>query len=785
MKKIMDFIVDKRKWFLVCFLVLAIAGAVASFLVKVNYDMTVYLPKNAETTKAMEIMYEEFGDNGTITVMIPDVDLSEALSVKTEIVAVQNIKGVIWLDTVLLEYKGAYEYMTGATVSDEQFLQFIFSLYNNPEMIPPEMLPMLSVFDGFYKDGKALYQVTFIGSAFDASTVAAIDEIKEIVGNANMAGAAASSYAMQTAIEKELGRALIIIIPALLLILFIATTSFFDPFIFIAVIAIAILLNIGTNFLLGSISYLTNSIAMVFQLAISMDYAIFFLHTFKAQRKKGLSATDGAKAALAKSLSPISASSLTTIAGFLAMLFMRYTIGFDMGIVMAKAIVFSLLSVFLFMPGFVVFTSKAIDKLEHRSILSFFKRKQKVSQSTNSDVPLANLEQRFENGSILTAIATVDSVAKPLSEAIPKDSDASVKIKPTFGERFAGGIVKLRYILPVIFIVVAVLAFFGQNNNDFQYGQLATAGGEGSTLMTDKIKIEETFGSQNNAVILLSNNYADKEYDLTVKLLGLTLDGKNYITSAQSYSFLAVLGDVPAYMESQFLGDHYRRIILVVDTPEESDEAFAVADEMRRLMDIEMPDGGYYIMGDTLTTQDIKTINESDYSLVILLTLVFILTILLVTFRSPMIMIILGIVIQGAIWINMSIPFLLSEPLVFLGYLIASCIQMGCTIDYGILLSSNYNDYRKSTNKKSAAIQAFLSTIGAITTSAAILATVGFVVGMTGTTPAVASLGMLLGRGTIISYLAMMFVLPQLLVLFDKPIRLSTLKLTQKSKRLQ
>jgi predicted RND superfamily exporter protein len=526
----------------------------------------------------------------------------------------------------------------------------------------------------------------------------------------------------------------------LLLILFLASSSYFDPVVFIVVIAVSVVLNAGSNLILGAVSHLTNSVAVLLQVAISMDYAIFFLHAFKDERKKGLSAEESVKNAFCKAFRPVSASSLTTIASFAAMLFMRYTIGFDIGLVLGKGIILSLITVFFFMPCFVLLTHKAIEKGEHEGFLTMIKKLFKRKSQNSTPV-----------------------------------------LKPTFKEGVAKLIVKARLVVPIVFALLIVPAFFAQSNNNFMYGELASSGGEGSVLQTDREAIVAAFGSQNTAVVLFKNEFADKESALSIKLQAL-----ENVKSVQSYAIVLSLGGEEAanLSKGNFVGDRFRRIIITLDTDEESDEAFALASKIRKTVGEEFADEegneNYYILGGTLSTQELKKINIDDFNLVSILTLVFIMVILLVTFRGLILPLILGVVIQSSIWFGMAVPFLLSEPLVFLGYLVVSCVQMGATIDYGILLSSHYTENRKTMDKFEAAKRAFMSSIGPVTTSASILAMVGFSVAISGLTAVTSALGMLLGRGTVISYFMMMFVLPEILLLLDKPIKLTTLKRFEK-----
>lgn len=773
MRKFTEFIVSKRKIFFVIFVALAVAGAVSMNFVKVNYDLSSYLPEDSESKISMEVMYDEFGDNGTLTVMASTLTLKEALAVKEEISGVENVESVLWLDTALGEYLTQYKAIIAmmwpetANMDEAQLLEFMLGLLDSdPDSaeegapsIPDAIRPMMEeMVKPFYQDGKALYQVTFTGTAYDESTVTAIDDIKAIGNDMRLGGAAASSYVMQKTLNKELILAAAIIVPLLLILLFSATRSYFEPVVYLIVIGISVLLNMGSNLIIGSISYLTNSIAALIQVAVSMDYSIFLLHSYKCERAGGLSAEESAKAALRKSMSPVSASSLTTIAGFVALMFMRYALGMDIGLVLTKGIVFSLLTAFLFMPGFLVMTDKALMRGEHRMLFEVIAGKPKRTAETAA-----------------ASVTPQDSEETAVAESQASRCEPR---KKSFSDRFAGGLMKLRFVLPILFLALMIPGCYFQGQNDFQYGELASAGGEGSVLMNDRQAIEEVFGSQNNAVVLIERALGEeKELELANKLAEL-----DFIGGVQSYAYLQqTAGTVPSYMDAQFHSENYSRIILVVNTAEESQEAFDAVETIRTLLQEELPDGGYYLMGSSVSTLELKKINNSDYTLSTMLTMIFIFCILLVNMQGLVLPVLLALLIQGSIWINMSIPALAGMPMIYLGYLFVSCFQMGCTVDYGILLSSHYRTNRKTADKFTAAKEAFKASFGPISLSASILALVGFAVGLSGSIPATSNIGLFLGLGTVVSYVAMVFVLPTLLVIFDKPIQWTTLRRRKKA----
>lgn len=732
MKRFCDFVVDKKKIFIVVFVLLAIVGGVTFSFVKVNYDMSKYLPEDSETYDAMQTMYREFGDNGTLSVMASDVTYAGAYGVKKKIEAIDGIESVIWLDTALLEFRAAI----APDMSDEAFITMVLiALSADPSLVPEEFA---STLETFFKDGKALYQVTFTGSSYDAETVAAIDGIKALGHEFRLSGMAASSYAMQKCIQSELTLMLAVLAPLLLILLFSATSSFFEPIIYVAVIGVSVLLNMGSNIILGSVSYLTNSIAAIIQVAVSMDYAIFLLHSYKKIRARGSDAADSAKQALRGSLSPISASSLTTIAGFVALTFMKYKFGLDIGLVLTKGIVCSLITCFLFMPGFLVLTDKLLMNGSHRTVIDVLKGVRK-----HPGFHSAKEERKHEE----------KSAEKTRKEGLSRK------------------ILGLRFIVPLLFIAFLLPSYLTQRSNMFLYGELASSGGEGSELLLDRAAVEETFGSQNNLVVMLEREHWDRETELAAKLGAL-----DCVSAVQSYSVIAeMMGEVPAFMAETFRSENYSLVILTVDTDEESEEAFAAVNEIKAAVR-ETLDGGYKIVGNTPSTMELKEINQKDYTLTTTLALIFIFVILLLNKRGLVLPVIMAAVIQGSIWINMAIPAIAGIPLVYLGYLIVSCFQMGCTIDYGILFSSNYSECRKTMNKFDAVRAAYSLSFGAISLSAAILILVGFTVGVVGSIPSTSNIGLLLGLGTFVSYVTMTFVLPLFLVLMDKPISVTTLK---------
>ena len=776
LEKICNFIVDKRKWFMTVFVLLTIVFAVCIFFVNINYDMTDYLPKDSETFKAMDTMFDEFGEGAVASIMISDIpdasnNLLKVLDIREKVEKVKGVNHVLWIDTALKEIYPTVKDVTvhvpifgdktiGQLCKDENaFVKLAlgnFSLLIKELDKYPDMKGQLDMMLGqFFKDDKVLLQVFFDENSYSKTTVHAIDDIKEIVTDSgykvSLGGMAASAYAMETIMESELFKLIMIVAPTIIVLLFLATSSYFEPIVYLLIIGISVILNMGSNIMMNSVSYLTFSIAALIQMAVSMDYSIFIMHAYKDNRKNGMQPIEASKAALRKSLTSVSASSLTTIAGFIALVFMSYKIGTDIGLVLAKGILCSLLTAFLFMPGFVVLCDKPIMKGEHRTIFRWIK-----------DTNLKRKAKKYGT--------TVEYL-----QAQPKKHPNA-----------SNNLLKLRFIVPILFVALLAPAYMAQNNNHFMYGELASSGGDGSTLMVDRAEIQETFGSQNQMVVLINKEYSYEEEKALADKLAKVENVGMVQSMAVIEGALPEGMQVPGFLKAQFIGKHdYRMIMLIIDNGEVGEEdpsAFKVVDDVKKIVSEEL-DGGYYVIGNSVVAEDLKVINQKDYTLSTGLALLFIFIILLFTFKGLILPLILALLIQGSIWYAMTIPAFSGMTIVFLGYLIVSCFQMGCTIDYGILFSNNYLNYRKDNDKLTACKLAFKNSIGAISLSAAILMTVGYVVGIAGSIPATSNIGLLLGIGATVSYIAMTYILPLFLVLFDKPIRLTTLKFKSKKEK--
>lgn len=819
-------VVKKRLLFTVIFAVIFVASIVGFFFVNTNYDSTAYLPSDSEVKQGLSEMFDNFGGGGNGSVMITktveneqkSILFDEAKKFKQKICEIKGVDGVMWLDdlfasftkdfnddytqseyaeTILLLLRLTEKVDVSDLANNETIKSLIAGIdLSDPETVIKAVDSVLATFAKKYfdeeiatgnysfdsKKGKAiilsalaqtlknpefagkidgfgvneaeellhgfassiemfysadengkyspLFQVTFVGSDYEKSTINAVDDIRTTAKNSgygiHMSGNAATTYNSIDCVEKQTTYALIAVGAVVLVILFLFSTSFWEPVLYLAAIGIAVVINMGTNVVMGSVSYLTSGVAGILQLALSMDYSIFLLSRFKQEKEKNPDPEIAMINAIKASLSPISASSLTTIASFVALMFMSYSIGLDMGIVFTKGVIFSLASVFMLLPALAIYSNKLIVKTEHKSFkLTLYK--------------------------------------------------------------FTGAVQKARFVLPIFLLAVIVLSAVGQNYMKFGYGDTATFGSEGSLIYEDKQAIESIFGSQNQLAALIKNDKGmqkittvDGKEIPVEEAITTELAAKDYVITAQSASVIKSSGTdklLPASFLKQFdNGGEYNRIVTYLDLPEEGEETEKAIKEIREIFaEYGVEKGDYYLLGGSSSALEIKEIVNKDYTTITWVSILLVMVILLVTFRNAILPVLLIFVIQGSVWISMSISVLTGDVIVFLGYMIVSAVMLGATIDYGILVTSNYLEQRKSYEKFDAIKFAVSKSSRAVLTSSLILCCAGIVLSLTSTMPAIKVFGDLISRTAASSLVLVFTLLPCLLTVFDKWIEKTTL----------
>ena len=680
MKKLFENAIRKKKTVIILFLCAAVVSAFLMLGVGQNFDMSEYLPAHSDSKIGIDILKDEYSYNGSALMMLENKSIVEVLGAKESLEEISGIEAVVWLDDVA-------------------------DLKQPVELIDEE------VRNNYYNSGNALLQIVFTEDDYSNQTQSAIDNIKGIFGDdVILSGSAMDAYMNIRSINGNMMGSISIALGITLIILFLTTNSIAEVILFLLTMGVAVLLNLGTNVIFGKISYMTFACAAILQLAVSMDYSIFLLHRFSYERQ---TESDPAKAmvrAQRASFASIMSSGATTIVGFLALVFMSYTMGADMGLVLAKGIVLSLLCVMLLLPVLAVLFVKFIDKTTHKPLLPSLKRVQHM----------------------------------------------------------LGG--KVKYVVIGVLILVSVISYMAQNNNTFMYSS-SDVGDAKQTEMN--AKIQNTFGESNNFVVLVPRGTETNEYDMVSKLE--TLDTVKSVQGIYAFIDPATPQEiVPDYIRDEFLSENYSRYIVEVDTPIESEEATQAVEQIRQVAAayFEQP----YVTGASPVIYDIAQTTSGDFSLVTILSMIFVGLIILVTFRSLTVPVILLFIIETSIWINMAIPYFQGIPMIFLGYMIVSAVQLGATIDYAILMTNYYLEGRKTLDKRGAADYAVEKAGASIMVSALVLATAGFVFAGSFTQAAMAQFGTLIGRGALLSGFLTIFVLPQLLITLDGVIKKTTLK---------
>lgn len=728
-----NFVVKHKLAIIIVFVIAIIVSVVCVFFVNVNYDSSQYMPEDSDLRKGMDIMYSEFDGNSMAQVMVKDLTYQDALALKKQIEAVNGVASVIWLDTMVSKIVNESlplfikrKVDTNAAEITQFMLSYAKAIPEDKE-INRKLLPhfvsiilsgelkidinsisdMQAQLKDYYKNNSALMQVLFTDTDYSELTFQAVEKIRALEYKVHMLGNPAMVYNSRVTVDKQTLIALGIAALILIIILFITSSSYFEPVIFMATIGIAVLLNMGTNILLPSISYMTKSVASVLQLALTMDYSIFLLHRYKQEQKLGVSNKDAMAAAIKHSLSPISASSMTTILSFVAIMFMSYSIGFDLGFVLAKGVLFSVLSVFFLLPNLILMTNKLIAKSEHKTFTLNFKK------------------------------------------------------HSTF-------LLKTRKFLPILVILIVIPCIYMQSANTFVYGNGATFGGESSIIYDDRLVIENTFGTQNQIALLIPSRYADKEAKLTMAINNL--DGVKSAQGLAVIEEAGLVGMMPPEILGQFVAKsgNYRRIVIFLNVPEESAETTAVLNNLITVINQHL-EGDYYLVGESSSVLEIKEVVDKDFTLITILSILLVGLVIAVAFKSLSIPVILVLIIQSSIWMAMSIPFMAGTPMVFLGYLMVSAILLGTTIDYAILYANNYAAARRTENKDQALRLAIAGSSKTIVTSASIFTLIGFAVSAVSSMPAIQLFGSSIGFGGLTSMLMVLILLPQALYLLDKP----------------
>ena len=744
LEKLATFIVEKRNMFFLLYIFAAIFCVFAMNWVNVENDVTKYLPENTETRQGIEAMNANFAEMGTAQVMVSNVTYEAALELSEELSAIEGVQLVTFDDTV--------EHYTKAS---------------------------------------ALFDVNFVGGNFDERSLQAMDEIKSVLTDYDTAIYTMVGYDENALLDQEMLVILIVAVVLIIAILTLTSRAYMEVPVLLITFGTAALLNMGTNFLCGTISFISDSVAVVLQLALAIDYAVILCHRFTEEHETK-HARDSAIIALRKAIPEISGSSLTTISGLMALGFMEFGIGRDMATVLIKAIFMSLLSVFTLMPGLLVLFCPLIDKTRHKKLLPNITFMGKFAVKSRRVLPfvfvLILVGAFYLSSHCPYAYSFNDLKTAKMSD----HQNAYFKIKDTFG---VSNMVAL--IVPSGDYEAEAHLLEDLNARPEVKSTMGLAGIEAMDgyKLTDALtprELSELIGLDNEVVQLLYAAYAAEHSQFGKIVSGLDeyeiplfdvfiylkdqMKANNINLGGEDAQMITEMFDSLEQAQSQLQNENYSRMVVYLNLPEEGQETY---DFLQTIRDIcsKYYDGDYYVVGNSTSSRDLSASFATDNLMIAILSAFFVIIVLLFTFQSAGLPLLLIIVIQGSIWINFSFPTLTGEPLYFLGYLIVNAIMMGANIDYAIVISSHYQELKAEMPHKEAIVQALNVAFPTIFTSGTMMAVAGLLIGNMSAQPVVSIMGICMGRGTIISMILVLCVLPSVLVLGDSIINRTSFRL--------
>lgn len=731
------FIVNKRKAIEILFVLAIIYSVLCINKVQVNQDITSYLPADSETRQGLSIMDEQFMTYGSAKVMLANVTFNQADSLVDSLENVDGVKEVAFDDS-----------------SDH------------------------------FKGTNALFDITFSGTSDEQVSKDALKSVKDILADYDVyvSTEVGSEESSAESLAKDMNIILVLAVVVIVAVLLLSTKAYLQIPVLLITFGVAAILNMGTNYWFGTISSITNSIAVVLQLALAIDYAIILCDRFMEEHET-LDAEEAVKVALSKAIPEISSSSLTTISGMIAMMFMQFRLGYDMGIILVKAIILSLISVFFLMPGVLLIFAKGIDKTHHKCYVPKITIVGKFANKTKYIIPPLfiiclvfafmksnNCQYIYDTSSIVSAKKSESKIAQETIEETFGASNQLVVMVPKGDYESEHKVVKK---LQNLDYVTSALALSNVSIND-EY------------VLTDKLsprQFSELVGIDREVVEVLYMAYAYNQeqygpvvtgiddYDVPIIDMFLFLYDQykeGYVTLDSNLDEkLTTLYDTLHDAQLQLQGSDYSRLVLNISLPVEGQETYDALEEIRGIAAQYYSKDSVILVGNSTSDHDLESSFASDNIIISVLTALFVMIILFFTFQSAGLPVLLVLTIQGSIWINFAVPSIEGQTVFFIAYLIVSAIQMGATIDYAIVISNRYLQLKQQMPLKEAITETLNQSFPTIFTSGSILTCAGFLIGEIASDATVASIGVALGRGTLISIILVLFVLPQILLMGD------------------
>ena len=678
MVKFGKWIAKHRILIIIIGIILLIPSAIGFITTRVNYDILSYLPKDIETMKGQDILMEDFGKGGFSMVMIEGMSDKDVVETKKKIEAVDHVADVVWYDTI-------------ADIS-----------------IPKEILPD-NLYDFFNSEDSTLMAVFFDDASSGDGTMAAVEEIRKIAGNqCFVSGMSAVVTDIKNLSNEESVMYVVIAVLLVSIVLAITMDSFLIPVFFMLSIGMAIIYNLGTNFFLGEISFITKSLSAVLQLGVTMDFSIFLWHSYQENQKRFPGDKERAMGhAISNTISSVVGSSLTTVAGFLAMCFMSFTLGLDLGIVMAKGVVFGVISCVTILPSFILTFDKAIEKTRHRDIIPS-----------------------------LDKIATL--------------------------------IVKRWWVFLIIFAVALAPAIYGYTHYNVYYN-FDTMLPEDTDSIVANTKLSEEFNMNSTHMLLVDSDMKSKDVNKMLSEMK-NIDGISFALGMDTLVGSAIPQDViPDSIKSMLKSDDWQLMLIGSEYKTASDEVNNQIQELNNIVKKYDKDG--MLIGEAPATKDLIKIMDHDFNVVSAASIGVIFILIALVLKSISLPVILVAVIEFAIFVNMGIPAYTGTVLPFIASIVIGTIQLGATVDYAILMTNKYKKNRfRGMDKKEAITDALSKSIQSIIVSALSFFAATFGVGLYSNIDMIGSLCMLMARGAIISMIVVIFILPSMFMVFDRVI---------------
>ena len=669
-------VVKHKKLILLCAVILLVPSVIGMALTRINYDMLDYLPDDIETMKGQNILLEDFDKGAFSILMVEGMEPEDVSALKHQIEKVDHVTEVVWYDSIF-----------GSNV-------------------PIEFLPQ-KYYDKFNKGNTTLMAVFFDTSTSADETMEAITSIRSIAGSkCFVTGMSAMVTDLKNLCEQEEPIYVGIAVLCSVAVMMIFLDSFIIPFVFLASIGMAILLNLGTNFFMGEVSYITKALAAVLQLAVTMDYSIFLWNSYSEQKQKFPDNKDEAMAqAISATLTSVVGSSITTIAGFLALCFMTFTLGLDLGIVMAKGVVFGVIGCVTTLPSMILLLDRLIEKTRHKSLM-------------------------------------------PKMDGI------------------GGGVIKAFPVFIILFVIIAVPAFYGQSSAKVYYDLGATLPEDMEYVIATN-KLQDEFDMSSTHMILADANLPESDARSMIDEIKQVKGVKTALGLDSLIGSRIPEAAIPDSLRDILKSDRYQLMLVTSEYKVATDAVNAQIDDINTI--IKKYDKNAMLIGEAPCTKDLITITDRDFQVVDTISIIAIFVIIAIVLKSATLPFILVAVIEFAIFINLGIPFYTGTEMPFIAPICISTIQLGATVDYAILMTSRYKLERIGGADKKSAIRTALSTsIGSIAVSALGFFAATFGVAVYSDVDIIGSLCSLMARGALISMFSVILILPSLFMIFDR-----------------